>query len=286
MTTGLRLGGRSINRYDLYELAAQSPRQYAAFLEALHRAGGGVGAAGVGLVLAEDFCGPASIARAWLTLGEDHRAIAVDRDPEPLEHAEDRLSREMGGAALTRFTTINEDVLSARYRADVIAALNFAVCELHTRAALMTYLRHILLRLEARGVLVLDLYAGASAMMPGVTEQTIETDDGEILYTWDQRDADPLTGMVVNTMSFRLPDGSEVPDAFVYRWRLWSVPEVRDAMREAGFASTEVHTSLGGAIDETGRLLVHPASADADPESEALDDEELESFVAYVVGRV
>ncbi len=56
-------------------------------------------------------------------------------------------------------------------------------------------------------------------------------------------------------------------------------------MREAGVAATEVHPSLGGASDADGNLLVHAASTDAEPESEAMDDEDLESFVAYVVGR-
>ncbi len=149
----------------------------------------------------------------------------------------------------------------------------------------MTYLRHALLGLEARGILVLDVYGGASAMIPGVTEQALETDDGDVLYAWEQRETDPLTGIVRNAMHFRLPDGTEARDAFVYHWRLWTVPELRDAMREAGFASTEVHTSLGGAIDADGNLLVHAASTDAEPESEAMDDEDLESFVAYVVGR-
>jgi hypothetical protein len=267
-----------VNRFDLYELAAQTPLHQARFLAALHGAGA--------TVLAEDFSGPAAIARAWLTLSEDHRAIIVDRDPEPLDHAADRLSRAHGGAMLERLTVLNDDVLAAKYRADVIAALNFAVCELRTRAELMTYLRHGLLRLEARGILVADLYGGASAMIPGVTRQTIDTDDGPIVYEWEQREVDPLTGMVANVMHFTLPDGAPLREAFVYHWRLWSIPELRDAMREAGFRRTEVHTALGGAIDEEGNLLVRAASSDDRPdEPSELDEDELESVVAYVVGR-
>lgn len=267
-----------MNRFDLYEIAAQAPPEQARFLSALHGAGA--------TVLAEDFSGPAAIARAWLALSQDHRAIIVDRDPEPLDHASDRLAREMGGAMLDRLTVLNEDVLAAKYRADVIAALNFAVCELHTRRALMTYLRHALLRLEARGILVADLYAGASAMVPGITRQTIETDAGTIGYEWEQRAVDPLTGLVDNAMHFTLPDGTRMADAFVYRWRLWSIPELRDAMREAGFSHTEVHTTLGGAIDGEGNLFVRAASSDERPnDASEIDEEETESVVAYVVGR-
>ena len=30
-------------------------------------------------------------------------------------------------------------------------------------------------------------------------------------------------------------------NAFVYDWRLWSIPETRDAMKEAGFSDTAVY---------------------------------------------
>jgi hypothetical protein len=76
-------------------------------------------------------------------------------------------------------------------------------------------------------------------------------------------------------MHFALPGGGELRDAFVYDWRLWSIPELRDAMAEAGFASTEVHDRLGDAIDGDGNLMVRPVRG------EELDD----TFVVYIVAR-
>jgi hypothetical protein len=69
----------------------------------------------------------------------------------------------------------------------------------------------------------------------------------------------------------------ELRDAFVYRWRLWSIAEMRDAMVEAGFASTEVHDRLGGAVDASGELYARPLGP-----TDELDDD----FVVYVVARV
>jgi hypothetical protein len=37
-----------------------------------------------------------------------------------------------------------------------------------------------------------------------------------------------------------LPDGTERRDAFRYDWRLWHLPELREAMTDAGFAATKV----------------------------------------------
>jgi hypothetical protein len=263
-----RHGALGLTTYDLYELAVQVPPIEARFLRAVH--------AGGPLVLAEDFSGPASVSRAWVTLGEAFEAIATDRDPEPHEHARERAHESLDAGAQERLSLIQADVLEAPGRPDVIAALNFALCELHTRERLVTYLRHALFRLQAGGVLVADLYGGADAMIPGTTGMRIETDEGDIEYVWEQREADPLTGRVVNAMHFELPDGVRVDEAFVYDWRLWGVPELRDAMIEAGFASTEVYADFGDAMDDAGELLVRPARA---------DDLE-ESFVVYVVARV
>jgi hypothetical protein len=49
---------------------------------------------------------------------------------------------------------------------------------------------------------------------------------------------------VVNSLHFRVERDGEIVaahfDAFVYTWRMWSVPELRDAMLEAGFATTRI----------------------------------------------
>ena len=65
-------------------------------------------------------------------------------------------------------------------------------------------------------------------------------------------------------------------DAFVYHWRLWSIPELRDAMHEAGFKSTAVYPRTAGATDSEGNLYTH-----------AIDDptELGDSFNVFVVGR-
>jgi hypothetical protein len=276
----LRLGDARLNRYDLYELCVQCPPIEAAFCRALHR--------GEPVTLGEDFCGPASIARAWLAMDRRHTAVAVDLDVEPLGHAVRKLTAA-DPHALDRFTVRERDALEADDRCDIIAALNFAVCELHDRARLVTYLRNVQYRLATNGVAVFDVYAGEAALSPGVSEQVIETDDGTLLYVWQQVSADPTTGRVANAIHFETPDGQRIDNAFVYDWRLWSVPELRDALREAGFASTEVHNHYGEAIDGEGNLLLGPpvssdeAGAEVDPEAIPEADE---PAVYYVVGRV
>ncbi len=65
-------------------------------------------------------------------------------------------------------------------------------------------------------------------------------------------------------------------DAFVYHWRLWSVPELRDAMHEAGFRQTLVFPRTPDAIDSDGNAYIEPVTDPVD-----LSD----AFNVYVVGR-
>jgi hypothetical protein len=128
---------------------------------------------------------------------------------------------------------------------------------------------------------VCDTYGGESAFRLGAVHRIHPGPDGlKIRYTWEQRRADPLTGMVENALHFRVDrDGwivQEETDAFVYHWRLWSVPELREAMREAGFGATEVFDKAPDAVDHTGRVYVQPVHDSRDLAA---------SFIVCVAGR-
>ncbi len=205
----------------------------------------------------------------------DGRAIAVDHDAAALRRA----------GKHPRLRAIRGDVFTAtsprRDRADVIFVGNFSIGEIHERPRLIEYFRRCRARLNARGVFVCDTYGGASAFRPGGVERKHPLSDGGIVrYTWQQRAADPLTGMVENALHFRVERRGEIvqelTDAFVYRWRLWSVPELRDAMAEAGFTSTDIYDTLPGGVDQHGEVYVTPVT---DP------DDLGTSFIVCVAGR-
>ncbi len=247
---------------DLYERAAQSPERQARFLQAV--AGDGARALG------EDGCGAGSLSVAWARLSGAHRAVAIDLDETPLAVLEEKAA---AAGVRDRVEIVRGDMRGATAPVDVIALLNFSIGYFHERADLLAYLRGARERVDAAGgVLVCDLYGGADAWAIGVSDLELR---GGARYEWEQREADPLTGRVVNAMHFETPSGERHEDAFVYEWRLWGVPELRDAMTEAGFARTEVHDRLGDAELEDGSLLAMPAQG----------DEVDENFVVYVAAR-
>lgn len=251
-----------MDRFDYYERAVTSADSLARFLLALH--------GGEPWVLGEDFSGTAALSRGWLRLGREMRAVAVDLDGPTLA----RIPRS------ARLKCVRADVLKVRDKADIIAATNFPVCYWHTRKSLVAYLRHARGRLNRGGVFVCDLYGGPAALVPSRRSKRIPLGRGRVLhYTWHQRSVDPLTMRVQNSIHFRVSVNGKtvetIKDAFTYDWRLWSIPEMRDAMAEAGFRSSEVHDRMGAAIDHEGRVHVR-----------AVEEHEIDAdYVVYLVGR-
>jgi predicted RNA methylase len=223
--------------------------------------------------LREDFSGSGALCRGWISLDPRARAIAIDSDPEPLARLKDHAA----------IRTVVKDVMKADDKADIVAATNFPVGYWHTRDNLLAYLKHARTCLNRKGVLVCDTYGGADAFIaPRETSAILRAADGlRVKYTFEQVSADAATGRVIDALHFRIPaqrgfKARTIRDAFVYDWRLWSIPELRDAMLEAGFRSVEVYDRLGDALDQDGNAYVRPLTPD-----DRLDD----NYVVYVAGR-
>ncbi len=256
----------SADRYALYEAAAQSPTMQAQFIRAVHS-----GREGETVTLGEDFSGAGALSRAWLEIDPANRAVCVDCDSEPIERLRAIANDD------PRLTIHCKDVREVADLVGVIAVLNFSICELQTRSDLLSYLTHARSRLIKQagqaGLITLDIYGGVDAYARGESE--VELRNGA-LYIWEQRQADPLTGRVINAMHFVLPDRTKIRDAFVYHWRLWSVPELTDALAETGFGEIKIYDRLGDAIDGDGRLYPSPI--------ESADDLD-ENYVVYLTAQ-
>jgi hypothetical protein len=63
---------------------------------------------------------------------------------------------------------------------------------------------------------------------------------------WDQDAYDPLSHRIQCFIHFRFADGSRLRRAFTYDWRLWTVPELKEVLAEAGFDEVAVYLESVG----------------------------------------
>ena len=271
-----------MDRFALYELCVQSPRHVVGFLHAVH--------GNRPTILREDFCGTAAVSRRWvdegIRRGEVFSAIAVDVDQTTLDWAKLKASDNPVIAAHIQF--LRGDCTSAQapahdVGADIIFVGNFSIGYIYTRSELLSYLRDSRDRLSKAnsgfggGIFVCDLYGGASAFTLGGLHRRYSGPKGEqIHYNWLHEEADAQTCIVQNSISFRVIESDdaviEFPREFVYRWRLWSIPELRDVMLEAGFSSAEVHVDCNIAPGEVPVSISDASSL-------------MEDWIVLVVGR-
>lgn len=254
-----------MDRHEIYERCVQNPDELVQLLEAIHAARP--------TALGEDFSGTAAVSRAWLRRIANSRAVAVDLDASVLERARGvaGLSCVCGDAREVRDSALDG--------VDVLFVGNFSIGEIGTRRELVAYLARSLARLRNGGVFVCDTYGGASAFRVGARERVHDLGDGRrVRYVWEQRAADPRDARVENALHFRIESRGEIVDelhdAFVYRWRLWSLAELREALFEAGFARVEFWCELAH------------AGGTARARSVSSPDELGESWIACVSGHV
>ena len=219
----------------------------------------------------EDFCGTFANCCEWVRHGAERRAVGVDLDLEPLEYGCDHYRTELNLSQQLRVQILHENVLTSGLpRADVIAALNFSCFILKRRTDLLAYVRNCHQALEPGGLLVLDCFGG-----PAAHEPNEETTEGEgFTYFFEQESFDPLTHEALFYIHFQRERERKRRRVFTLDARMWTIPELRDALFEAGFAAARIYWA------------VESSTGDDDIEAVLVEriDEEPDSWESFVVG--
>lgn len=229
------------------------------------------------ILLREDFCGTANTACEWIVRDEGHHAIGVDLDREVLDWGSLNNLSLLEGEQRERIELLNEDVLQTRPGlADIILAMNFSYYLFLTRDDLREYFANALDGLVSDGVLFLDAYGGYEAPMVLTEPRECQDADGnEFTYVWDQAVFNPIDSCMTCHIHFEFPDKSRMKNAFSYHWRLWTLPELREILFEAGFSEVDIYWEGTDEEQNEGNGIYMPSeTGDADP-----------GWVCYVVAQ-
>jgi SAM-dependent methyltransferase len=220
--------------HDLYERSVQAVDVEAEFLRDTYRALRGRDP----MSLREDFCGTASLACEWVRTSPRRHAIGVDLDADVLDWGRRNRVARLRETARARVKLLNDDVRSVKTdKVDIVGAFNFSYFCFKTRDEMRSYFARVHQALQPDGLFFLDAFGG-----PDASDLTKEKTKLEgFTYVWEQAEFEPVTGRLLCHIHFKFPDGSKIKRAFTYDWRLWTLPELRELLAEAGFAKVRVY---------------------------------------------
>ncbi|KAF3644204.1 hypothetical protein FXO38_20302 [Capsicum annuum] len=300
------------SKFSLYQQSVQARISISFFKFFLMYVGGRVP-----LHFQEDFCGTALLSTEWLHGDARRTAIGLDLDVEALDWCMENNVNKVGADVSSRIFLFHGNVLqpleaklvnaatqnrmqnvtledsegdSPKHKLmkdfqflgrDIVCAFNYSCCCLHSRQELVSYFKHALCALNKKGgIFVMDLYGGTSAEH----ELRMQRKFPNFTYVWEQAEFDIIKRKTRISLHFNLHKPQrKIRHAFSYSWRLWSLPEIKDCLEEAGFQS--VHFWIRHMPDCEEIRSTYGLSAGRDIKYEEVSSfQQQDSWNAYIVG--
>lgn len=222
------------DRFELYHAAVQSPEGDVEFYEKcfieIHKTKKLT-------TLREDFCAAGAISAEWVKLNKKYKSCGLDLDPEPMNYGRKTYLSELTEEQQGRVALIQKDVLEPGLpKADIVAAVNFSYFFFKQREMLKQYFTNVYNSLNNKGLFIVDIFGGSQCQ--DAIEDRFKFDN--FTYYWDQQSFDPVSNEALFQIHFRYK-GHKYENVFTYDWRMWSIPEVKEIMLEAGFSETQIY---------------------------------------------
>lgn len=214
--------------------------------------------------LSEDFCGTFNICCEWVKLDSKFEAVGVDLDVEPIHYGQSHNFKDLHKNQQERIHILNKNVLDKNLpQVDILAAMNFSYYLFKERKQLVKYFSNVHRRLNKKGIFIMDAFGGPACQCANEEE----TEHKDFSYYWDQDSYDPLTNYAQFYIHFKRKGEKKREKVFSYDWRMWSLPELKDILVDAGFSKVHIYWE----DDNDGEFKkIHKG-------------EEVEAWVAYLI---
>ncbi len=237
------LTARNADKHYLYQESVQAPETDARFLARYYKKLNDR----PGRIFREDFCGTFILSCEFVKLHRQNQAMGIDLHGPTLNWGREHNLIDLSSEQRRRVHLVRDNVLNVRSpKADIIAAMNFSYAVFKTRQDFRAYIRNSYRSLKKDGIFIMDAWGGSQTQVLMQEKKRLRG----FTYIWDQADFDPLTHHILCKIHFEFRDGTRMRNAFVYDWRLWTLPEMQELMNEVGFR--DVHVLWEGTDRKTG----------------------------------
>lgn len=258
---------KNFDKYKYYKDSVQSPENDVVFFDQIYTQHFNKEA----VTLREDFCGTFAICCEWTKLSSNKKAIGIDLDSEPINYGFENNYSSLSEDEKKRVEILEQNVLSPELpTADIIAALNFSYYLFKERQELKDYFQNVYNTLKPESMFIIDCFGG-----PATQEANEEETEHEgFSYFWDQDKFNPVNNHSTFYIHFKIQGEEKREKVFTYDWRMWTLPELQDLMKEVGFKDVHVLWEADGEDGEGNGDFYRTEEA-----------EDCEAWVAYVIGK-
>ena len=217
----------------------------------------------------EDFCFTFALCVEWVKHDLKNKAYGVDIDPTCLAYGKTHYLSPLPPSSKKRVQVCLQNVLKKAPfpRVDILVALNFSYFVFKTRDLLKKYFKKCYSNLKNNGVLVLDCFGGSECQEANTEKRGFDS----FMYYWEQKEFDPVSNCCQFSIHYRPKGKAILKNVFSYDWRLWSIPEITDLLKEVGFKKSHIYWE-GTRRDGSGNGIFKPVEK----------GEECEAWVAYI----
>ncbi len=186
-------------------------------------------------LLREDFGGTANTSCEWVKRRPTNKAIAVDLDKQVQGWGVKNNLSKLNNGQRKRIRLVTDNVMHVKtIPVDIVLAMNFSYWIFKERTTMIRYFKRVYHALKKDGVFFLDAFGGFEAFR----EMEEHSDFGKFTYIWDQVKYNPINGHGLFKIHYKFSDGSRLKDAFIYDWRVWTLPELTEMLSATGFKPT------------------------------------------------
>ena len=225
---------KKFDKYFYYKKSVQSPKEELQFFKKTYRQFFKKNPR----VFREDFCGTFYGGYHWIKAHSQNKAIVIDANKEPIEYGKNHHLSKLNPYQKSRLTIVNKNVLDKNLpKAEIISVNNFSYFALKQRTSMLRYFKNVRKTLFKKGLFIIDVLGGPGC--ESLSEERVEYRNFN--YYWDQDYFDPINKTAHFYIHFKRKGEKKRKKVFFYNWRLWSLPELKDILMEAGFSNIYVY---------------------------------------------